>query len=120
MGDLSEHFSRWEFVCKGKRTKGHRQHELVVDGALLALLELVRAKSGRPVEILSGHRCALHNARVGGAGGSMHLAGKAVDVPAGLIYPFDAAVIGFTGIGIRGQWATHLDTRPGPVRTWRY
>jgi hypothetical protein len=42
-------------------------------------LQALRADIGRPFHILSGHRCALHNARIGGAPLSQHLK-LAVDI----------------------------------------
>jgi len=36
-------------------------------------IQTVRSELRRPLVILSGHRCALHNARVGGAPFSQHL-----------------------------------------------
>ena len=42
-------------------------------------LQIARDSIGRPFRILSAHRCALHNARVGGAPLSQHLK-LAVDV----------------------------------------
>lgn len=42
-------------------------------------LQHARSEVGRPFVVLSGHRCALHNARVGGAPLSQHLK-LAVDI----------------------------------------
>lgn len=42
-------------------------------------LQCARDQVGRPFHILSGHRCSLHNARVGGAPLSQHLK-LAVDI----------------------------------------
>lgn len=75
MGDISPHFSRHEFRCPcgcGLDT---------VDGDLLYLCEVVRAIEGRPITPTSGHRCIDHNAAVGGGASSMHLWGRAADLP---------------------------------------
>jgi len=47
--------------------------------AFMDALQRARDISGRPFHVLSGHRCAVHNARVGGAPLSQHLK-LAVDI----------------------------------------
>lgn len=81
-------------------------------------LEALRAELGRPVIILSAHRCALHNARIGGAPLSQHLK-LAVDIAT---YNHDRALLlsaarraGFTGFGFYSQFL-HLDM--GRRRHW--
>ncbi|MGB6229571.1 MAG: D-Ala-D-Ala carboxypeptidase family metallohydrolase, partial [Litorimonas sp.] len=65
-------------------------------------LQAARDRVGRPFRILSAHRCALHNARVGGAPRSEHLS-LAVDIalrghdPGALHRALREA--GFTGFG---------------------
>ncbi|MDR1472543.1 MAG: peptidase M15 [Synergistaceae bacterium] len=54
----------------------------MISALLLDRLEALRAAFGRPLVITSGYRCAEHNARVGGAAGSLHLTGRAADVRA--------------------------------------
>ena len=74
-----------------------------------------------PLRINSGHRCALHNARVGGAPLSLHKK-LAFDValaghdPAQLAAAARAS--GFRGFGFR-QTFLHLDTRVRPAH-WFY
>ena len=46
---------------------------------LLTLFEKVRAVLGVKMHITSGQRCAEHNARIGGASGSQHVKGNALD-----------------------------------------
>lgn len=119
MGDLSPHFSRSEFACHGFGHPGHPTHATLVDKGLVELLELIRAEHGGPVRIVSGHRCAWWNRRVGGALASQHLAGAAADLEEGVIRPDRANVLGAMGIGTRGGWATHVDRRAKKAR-WRY
>lgn len=120
MGDLSEHFSRSEFRCHGFGQPGHPDHATTVDLELVGRLELLRKlKGGRPLRIISGHRCPWHNRRVGGARASQHLITRAADIPAGYATAAEAASVGFKGIGTKGQWAVHVDTRARPAR-WRY
>jgi hypothetical protein len=73
------------------------------------------------LKINSAHRCALHNARVGGAPLSLHKK-LAFDIalaghdPARLLAAARAA--GFSGFGF-GRTFLHLDTRVRPAR-WFY
>lgn len=45
-----------------------------------SVLEVVRAKVGKPVTILSGYRCPRWNAKVGGVQRSRHMNGEASDI----------------------------------------
>ena len=85
----------------------------------LDLLQAVRNDLRLPMRVLSGHRCALHNARVGGAPRSQHL-GIAFDIwldpridPAELLGI--AREHYFTGFGFYEDFL-HMDL--GPARTW--
>lgn len=121
MGDLSEHFSAAEFACKGPSTDArhtfalHRPHP-----HLVRLLERIRAERGEPLRVVSGWRCPGHNRRVGGASASQHLYGLAADIPPGWVTPARARVLGAIGVGVSGEWAVHVDVRPGPPASWRY
>lgn len=127
MGDLSEHFDRSEFRCKGHGRPGHVAHDTPVDLELVGRLELLREIcGGQPLAIVSGHRCEWHNARQGGARNSQHVAPRpgrpgtrAADIPAGYATVAQAAAAGFKGIGSKGRWAVHVDTRAYKAR-WRY
>lgn len=114
MGDLSPHFSRIEF-------QDRRTGELVgPPQELVECLEhLRRTCGGTPLRIVSGYRSRTTNTAVGGAANSRHMVGDAVDIPAGYATVTEAEHCGFRGIGITGQWATHLDLRPDPAR-WHY
>lgn len=119
MGDLSEHFSRAEFRCRGFGHRGHAQHPTVVDRGLVELLELIRAETGLPLLVLSGHRCRWWNAQVAGAARSQHLLGTAADLLPGVVTTARADVLGAMGIGSRGVWAVHVDRRPRKA-LWSY
>lgn len=71
MGDLSEHFSTWEFRCPDCG-------QVILDPELIPTLERIRARFGRPMTIISGYRCQVHNTAIGG--GPEHPMGKAADV----------------------------------------
>lgn len=81
-------------------------------------LQAARSSSGRPFIILSGHRCGLHNARVGGAPLSQHLR-LAVDISIAdhdrwhLFSVCQSA--GFTGFGFYQNFL-HIDL--GRPRKW--
>lgn len=70
---VSAHFTLREFEC---RCCGC----VKLDARLLAMLEELRAAWGRPLLLTSGYRCPRHNAAVGGAPRSLHMAGRAADV----------------------------------------
>lgn len=106
MGDLTEHFSRWEFACPccGRGT-AHRD--------LLTALERLRTEVGRPLRIVSGYRCVSHNARVGGIPTSLHLVGRAADIPRGYTHVNQVRRAGFHGVGIRAGRVIHVDVSEG-------
>ncbi len=104
-------FSMAEMACR-------HCGEAYVWPAFLDSLQALRTDIGRPFHILSAHRCALHNARVGGAPLSQHLM-LAVDIS---IKGHDrvnlaarAKTYGFTGFGYYTNFL-HLDF--GRPRHW--
>lgn len=113
MGDLSPHFSRWEF-------DSHDGARAAPDRRLLDALERLRAMVGRPLRIVSGYRSPAHNRKVGGAKRSQHLYNRAADIPVGYATVAQAEAAGFTGIGSYGEWAVHVDVRPGRAARWSY
>lgn len=108
------HFSPKELAC-------HCCGEMCVWPEALDAIERLRGALDAPLAINSGHRCALQNARVGGAPLSLHKR-LAFDValsghnPARLAAA--AKTSGFRGFGF-GRTFLHLDTRPRPAR-WFY
>jgi len=113
-GDLSAHFSRAEFRCK------HCGHLHGPAAALVEVLERIRAITGTPLAVVSGYRCSVHNRNVGGAARSRHLVGDAADIPRGRATLAQARAAGAVGVGTLGEWATHVDVRPGLPAHWRY
>lgn len=108
---LSPHFKKREFTCKccGKLPSEG------IDPLLIARLECLRTYFKRPIIITSGYRCEKHNARIGGARGSLHREGKAADIKIPGISPRTVWVkckecFADGGVGSYGTH-THVDTR---------
>lgn len=110
---VSENFKLYEFECKDG------SHQVVVDPVLVAKLQTLRTRLGRPITINSAYRNPTHNKKVGGASNSQHLYGKAADIVVKGLTPQQVAAeaekVGFGGIGIYKTFV-HLDTRPGKTR----
>lgn len=101
------HFTPCELAC-------HCCGEMCVDADALDTLERLRHLLGGPVSIVSGYRCARHNAQVGGVPQSVHLQ-LAFDMALGpysrrglLTFAHEA---GFTRFGLM-RHALHSDTHP--------
>lgn len=114
---LNKYFKRSEFACRcGCGTS-------TVDAELLEVITDVREHFGKPVIINSGHRCAAHNAKVGGAKNSVHLTGKAADIRIKGVTPvavYDYLINKYQdkyGMGLYVSF-THIDVRDGKAR-WR-
>ena len=73
-----QYFRKEEFRCKcgGKFCSGFPAQP---ERQLVLLADRVRGHFGAPMTVSSGVRCERHNGAVGGAGGSRHLLGKAMD-----------------------------------------
>ena len=91
---------------------------------LCLVLERLREELGhRPISILSGYRTPFHNAAIGGAKQSQHMAGRAADITvdgvepsavhAALLALFRAGTIEIGGLGFYPGWV-HVDVRPRP------
>lgn len=114
MGDLSDNFSRLEFECHcgcGFNT---------VDKELLDICEYVRSINGDvPLKVLSGCRCIMHNAAVGGAKHSQHKIGRAADLkvknPQDIYDQLCAHYPGEFGFGIYKTFV-HVDSRSDATR----
>src|SRR3982751_3255641 len=113
MGDLSPHFSAHEFVCPHCHGGFPRSN-------LLVLLEAIREWSGRPLKVISGYRCPIHNHAVNGAVRSQHVIGSACDLRVPGLTLERAWSFGAIGVGLRDGLAVHVDVRDGSRVTWRY
>lgn len=114
-------FTFREFASKGNGwIKVHPQ--------LIRRLDNARREVG-PIRIVSGYRDPAHNTAAGGATNSQHLYGTAADIP-GIGYDL-ARDLGFSGIGLSGTTAVHVDVRgegpnnttggePGSPTVWYY
>ena len=110
-------FSRWPNFSKAELSCRHCG-EYVHNVAFLDGLQAIRDRLNSAVHILSAHRCALHNARVGGAPLSQHLS-LAADIA---LHPHNphqlltaARAAGFTGFG---YYTTFLHIDMGRPRFW--
>lgn len=105
------HFTREEMACR-------HCGELYHFPEFMGRLEASRRLAGRAFHILSAHRCALHNARIGGAPLSQHLR-LAADISVhnhnrrALLQACRRA--GFTGFGFYTSFL-HIDL--GRPRQW--
>lgn len=106
------YFTRAELAC---RCCG----ELFLADGLLENLIALRVDVGVPLPITSGYRCSKHNLKVGGARGSYHPKGMAVDIQAtprlAWLIASRASAYGFFGIGIKSGMI-HLDRRSEKLR----
>lgn len=72
------YFNRQEFACKcGRYCDGYPSE---MKQTVVRLADRARAHFGAPAEVVSGLRCAKHNAAVGGVENSQHMAGEAIDL----------------------------------------
>lgn len=113
---LTKNFNSNEFQCKGK---GHK-HDTKIDTELVKKLQDFMNINGYTKAVISsGYRCPEHNKAVGGASGSNHCKGKAVDI---CFYKGDKKVLakevcckaqdyGFKGIAYIDKYHVHLDDR---------
>lgn len=126
MGDLSEHFSAWEFECQGAACCGGSSP---IDSRLVeALEELRELAGGRALSINSGFRCRAYNATIENSSPrSQHCLGRAADVvvPAGFTLEAFADLAAevpdfyFGGIGVYpGRGFVHVDVRAGDPKVW--
>lgn len=105
------YFTAQEMACRHCGQGYHWPH-------FMAVLHRARSEVGLPFRVLSAHRCALHNARVGGAPLSQHLK-LAVDIS---LSGHDKRRLyaacyraGFTGFG---YYSTFLHVDLGRRRHW--
>lgn len=72
---LSENFRVREFVCKCGKCE-----PILIDDALVEILQKIREHFGVSVHVNSGYRCKKHNQSVGGDPNSSHMEGMAADI----------------------------------------
>lgn len=110
-GRISAHFHLPEFACN--HCHWPRANRALVRG--LERLRGVYYPGGLPV--VSGYRCAVHNAAIGGARGSQHLYGRAANIPPRVTVEKVAGLRLFGGLEyqpkISGRLCTHVDVRAG-------
>lgn len=117
---VSPNFKWKEFRCRCGRTECPQCR---IDARLVAGLQELRERLGRPITITSGFRCPPHNAAVDGKPDSQHLEGRAADIRVAGMTPTElmraaerVAVFARGGIGIY-SWGVHVDVRTnGPAR----
>lgn len=107
---ISEHFRVREFACR------NNSPVTFIDEYLVTLLELLRKRIGKPINITSGYRTPEHNKLVGGSKYSYHIRGMAADIRVTGVSPKEVAkalnkiVPNTCGIIVYDSW-THIDTR---------
>jgi uncharacterized protein YcbK (DUF882 family) len=118
MASQVTNFPDKELACKccGKLPPGIAQ--------LRERLERLRELAGAPIIINSGHRCAVHNKRIGGAPKSRHLIDAAdvrcPKVPLSKLYQLCEAdpLLSSGGLALKHGSFLHIDC--GPRRRWEY
>ena len=111
---LTDHFQVEEFACNDG------SDEVLIDLDLVYKLEVLRSHFNTPIIISSGYRTPSWNQKVGGAQNSYHLDGKAFDVVAKGVSPYDLAHaaqgLWINGIGCYNDGGfVHLDSRTFPA-----
>lgn len=116
---VSPHFGVWEFKCKDN------SRVIVLDKALVELLEIIRLHYNKPLHINSGYRTVQYNASLKNSSPkSQHILGKAADIwlndvsPKQLYSWLDSSYPNSLGIGIYNTFV-HVDVREGKSR-WDY
>ena len=108
---LSTNFTVKEFACKDGSDK------VLIDTALVDVLQKIRDYFGKPVIINSAYRSPEHNKRVGGSAGSYHVKGMAADIQISGVSAVELAYYAQTitnGVGVyyyRNTNFLHVDTR---------
>lgn len=116
---ISLHFSVREFKCKDNT------RVIVLNKALIDLLEKIRMHYNLPVTINSGYRTVAYNSSIKNASPkSQHILGNAADivvkgVPPAKVYAWlDSTYPNSLGLGIYNSFV-HVDVREGKSR-WDY
>jgi len=112
---LSANFSVAEFACHDG------SDSVLISVELVALLQKIRDRFGKPVTINSAYRTAAWNSKQGGAPKSQHLLGMAADISIAGVSPLTIAQYaeflqpGAGGIGVYKTF-THVDVRDARTR----
>jgi uncharacterized protein YcbK (DUF882 family) len=116
-------FKREEFLCKHCNAEGIKE-------PLVAKIQELRTKYGKPMKITSGYRCPQHPIEVKKATPGAHALGLAADIGVEGAAAHEvlklAFELGFNGVGVQQKGTgrfIHLDIRngelPGPT-VWSY
>lgn len=111
LGGSVTNFRLLEFRCKDG------SDEILLDSALVGLLQKVREHFGKPVSITSAYRTPAHNKSVNGATSSYHIKGQAADLTVTGVSNREVAKylqgLGANGIGLYNYTGgfVHVDTR---------
>ncbi|MFC1517890.1 D-Ala-D-Ala carboxypeptidase family metallohydrolase [Candidatus Margulisiibacteriota bacterium] len=120
MGDISDHFSKRDFVCHCKNCR----HEFKISLTLVGILEMIRSHFRKRVEILTGHLCEEENSRLGGIKKSYHVLGKAamimvLQTPPEEVFQFAERISQVRGLGLDlAKKQIYLDIRDKNERKW--
>lgn len=117
---LTKHFKLSEVHCHGKGCCSTTK----IDIEVVKIAEKMRCALGVPITIESGYRCSTHNKAVGGANGSGHCMGTALDLTTAKVSRERLAVLaelcGATRIGIyltdNKKCMVHIGV--GPKQHW--
>ena len=82
---LSDNFTVSEFACQDGSDK------VLIDTDLVAILQKIRDRFGKPIIINSAYRSAAHNRKVGGVSNSQHVKGTAADIVVSGVAPVEVA-----------------------------
>lgn len=113
---LSHHFALSEFACHCEACE-----MVLVNPALVCVLEAIRRHFARPVRITSAYRCPGHNRAVGSNDRSQHPKGNAADIQVTLVSPATVQrfcdFLAVPGLG-RYENFTHVDVRDTAPARW--
>jgi len=116
---LTRNFNLREFICP-------HCGAVIIHPRLVNLLQKIRDKVNKPVNVISGYRCAERNKAVGGAFNSYHMVGMAADIYVKGVTGKELADIinaefyeEVGGMGIAKN-AVHIDIRPHGRPRWTY
>ena len=116
---LSQNFTVSEFACKDGSDK------VLIDTALVDVLQKIRTHFGKAVTINSAYRNAAYNRKVGGVSNSQHVKGTAADICISGVAPAEIAkyaehiMPSKGGIGLYSDFV-HVDVRTNRSRWTNY